>query len=151
MPVLTTFPWISSTEFPVRAPPTLSAISERLWLWSLSTSPATSSRPNRGRGSSTTGEPSSSARRSRWRAISSRWSKPSSLPATGGTRPPTSAEERRARHNMAYWLGRDYLGLGIGAVSTVGDLRWRNAPKLAPYLAALASGLRPPRELEQLD
>jgi oxygen-independent coproporphyrinogen-3 oxidase len=58
---------------------------------------------------------------------------------------------RRARHNMAYWLGRDYLGLGIGAVSTVGDLRWRNAPKLAPYLAALASGLRPPRELEQLD
>ena len=60
-------------------------------------------------------------------------------------------EGRQARHNMAYWLGRDYLGLGIGAVSTVGDLRWRNAPKLAPYLAALASGLRPPRELEQLD
>ena len=60
-------------------------------------------------------------------------------------------EERQARHNMAYWLGRDYLGLGIGAVSTVGDLRWRNAPKLAPYLVALASGLRPPRELEQLD
>ena len=58
---------------------------------------------------------------------------------------------RQARHNMAYWLGRDYLGLGIGAVSTVGDLRSRNAPKLAPYLAALASGLRPPRELEQLD
>ena len=58
---------------------------------------------------------------------------------------------RQARHNMAYWLGRDYFGLGIGAVSTVGDLRSRNAPKLAPYLAALASGLRPPRELEQLD
>jgi oxygen-independent coproporphyrinogen-3 oxidase len=60
-------------------------------------------------------------------------------------------EGRQARHNMAYWLGRDYLGIGIGAVSTVGDLRWRNAPKLGPYLAALASGLRPPRELEQLD
>jgi oxygen-independent coproporphyrinogen-3 oxidase len=58
---------------------------------------------------------------------------------------------RQARHNMGYWLARDYLGLGIGAVSTVGDLRWRNAPKLAPYLAALASGRRPPRELEQLD
>jgi oxygen-independent coproporphyrinogen-3 oxidase len=60
-------------------------------------------------------------------------------------------EGRQARHNMAYWLGRDYLGLGIGAVSTVADLRWRNAPKLAPYLAALASGVRPPREIEQLD
>jgi oxygen-independent coproporphyrinogen III oxidase len=60
-------------------------------------------------------------------------------------------EGRQARHNMAYWLGRDYLGLGIGAVSTVGDLRWRNAPKLAQYLTALASGVRPPRELEQVD
>ena len=26
----------------------------------------------------------------------------------------------RARHNLAYWLGRDYVGIGIGAVSTVG-------------------------------
>jgi oxygen-independent coproporphyrinogen-3 oxidase len=60
-------------------------------------------------------------------------------------------EGRQSRHNMAYWLARDYLGLGIGAVSTVGEHRWRNAPKLAPYLAALASGRRPPRELEQLD
>jgi oxygen-independent coproporphyrinogen-3 oxidase len=60
-------------------------------------------------------------------------------------------EGRQSRHNMAYWLARDYLGLGIGAVSTVGEQRWRNAPKLAPYLAALASGRRPPRELEQLD
>jgi oxygen-independent coproporphyrinogen-3 oxidase len=58
---------------------------------------------------------------------------------------------RRSRHNLAYWLGRDYLGLGIGAVSTVAGLRWRNAPRLAAYLAALAEGRRPPRELEPLD
>ena len=57
----------------------------------------------------------------------------------------------RARHNLAYWLGRDYLGLGIGAVSTIGGLRRRNAPKVGPYLAALAAGQAPPRELEQLD
>jgi oxygen-independent coproporphyrinogen-3 oxidase len=57
----------------------------------------------------------------------------------------------RARHNLGYWLGRDYVGLGIGAVSTVGGLRWRNAPRLAPYLASLACGERPPRELEPLD
>ena len=46
----------------------------------------------------------------------------------------------RSRHNLGYWLGRDYLGIGVGAVSTVGGLRWRNAPSLPRYLAALAPG-----------
>jgi oxygen-independent coproporphyrinogen-3 oxidase len=58
---------------------------------------------------------------------------------------------REARHNLGYWLGRDYLGLGIGAVSTVGARRWRNAPKLAGYAEALAASAPPPRELELLD
>jgi oxygen-independent coproporphyrinogen-3 oxidase len=57
----------------------------------------------------------------------------------------------RARHNLAYWLGRDYLGLGIGAVSTVSSRRWRNAPKLGAYGEALRAGHRPPREVELLD
>ncbi len=57
----------------------------------------------------------------------------------------------RARHNLAYWRGRDYLGLGIGAVSTVAGRRWRNAPRLASYLRALAAGSPPPREVEVLD
>jgi putative oxygen-independent coproporphyrinogen III oxidase len=56
----------------------------------------------------------------------------------------------RSRHNLAYWTGRDYLGLGIGAVSTVGEQRWRNAPRLRGYLDALAANRPPPRELEQL-
>jgi oxygen-independent coproporphyrinogen-3 oxidase len=58
---------------------------------------------------------------------------------------------RQSRHNLAYWLGRDYLGLGVGAVSTVGGLRWRNSPRLPAYLAALAEGRRPEREEERLD
>jgi oxygen-independent coproporphyrinogen-3 oxidase len=57
----------------------------------------------------------------------------------------------RARHNLAYWLGRDYLGIGVGAVSTIGGRRWRNAPSLPRYLAALSRGERPQRELEELD
>jgi oxygen-independent coproporphyrinogen III oxidase len=57
---------------------------------------------------------------------------------------------RRSRHNLAYWLGRDYLGLGIGAVSTADGFRWRNAPSLGRYLAALERGERPPSELEEL-
>jgi oxygen-independent coproporphyrinogen-3 oxidase len=56
----------------------------------------------------------------------------------------------RARHNLAYWLGRDYLGLGIGAVSTIGGVRRRNAPSLPRYLAALGRGEAPPREIEPL-
>jgi oxygen-independent coproporphyrinogen III oxidase len=60
-------------------------------------------------------------------------------------------EGRQARHNLGYWLGRDYLGLGIGAVSTVGSVRWRNAPRLAPYLGALEAETRPPRDVEELD
>lgn len=56
----------------------------------------------------------------------------------------------RSRHNLAYWRGRDYVGLGIGAVSTVSGLRWRTTPKLGAYLAALAGGNEPPRELEEL-
>jgi oxygen-independent coproporphyrinogen-3 oxidase len=57
----------------------------------------------------------------------------------------------RAGHNLAYWRGRDYLGLGIGAVSTIDGVRRRNTPRLAGYLAALARREPPPRELEPLD
>ena len=65
---------------------------------------------------------------------------------------PERAEGRdlRARHNLAYWRGRDYLGIGIGAVSTVRGRRWRTTPRLGLYLAALRRGHVPPRELEPL-
>ena len=56
----------------------------------------------------------------------------------------------RARHNLAYWRGRDYLGLGIGAVSTIRGQRWRTTPRLSAYLAALGCGEVPPREYEPL-
>jgi oxygen-independent coproporphyrinogen-3 oxidase len=53
---------------------------------------------------------------------------------------------RRALHNLGYWLGRDYLGIGIGAVSTVDGERRRNTPKLARYLAGECD-----REIEVID
>ncbi|MGZ4291519.1 MAG: radical SAM family heme chaperone HemW [Gaiellaceae bacterium] len=67
-------------------------------------------------------------------------------------RSPESAGGRdlRARHNLGYWLGHDYLGLGVGAVSTIENRRWRNAPSLRRYLDALGRGDRPQRELEEL-
>lgn len=57
----------------------------------------------------------------------------------------------RARHNLAYWWGRDYLGIGVGAVSTVDGVRHRNLPGLGRYVDALGAGCRPPRETEVLD
>jgi oxygen-independent coproporphyrinogen III oxidase len=57
----------------------------------------------------------------------------------------------RSRHNLAYWLGREYLGIGIGAVSTVAGRRWRNTPRLPAYLEALEAASPPPREVEELD
>jgi len=65
---------------------------------------------------------------------------------------PESAGGRdlRARHNLGYWLGRDYLGLGVGAVSTIEGVRRRNAPGVPRYLEALGRGEPPERELEPL-
>jgi oxygen-independent coproporphyrinogen-3 oxidase len=57
----------------------------------------------------------------------------------------------RARHNLAYWTGRDYLGIGMGAVSTVHGARSTNTPGLGRYVDAALAGRRPPREVEHLD
>ena len=57
----------------------------------------------------------------------------------------------RSRHNLGYWLGHDYLGIGIGAVSTIENVRRRNAPRLLAYLEALERGERPPADREPLD
>jgi putative oxygen-independent coproporphyrinogen III oxidase len=62
----------------------------------------------------------------------------------------SGGRDLRSRHNLAYWRGRDYLGLGIGAVSTVDGMRWRNTPKLGAYVSALARGEAPAREPEPL-
>ena len=40
-----------------------------------------------------------------------------------------------SRHNLGYWLGRDYLGLGTAAASAYGALRWRNSTDTAYYIA----------------
>jgi oxygen-independent coproporphyrinogen-3 oxidase len=53
---------------------------------------------------------------------------------------------RRSEHNLGYWLGHDYLGIGVGAVSTLGHERRRNTPKLSRYLRGDYG-----RELEPLD
>lgn len=39
------------------------------------------------------------------------------------------------RHNVGYWIRRDYLGFGIGAASLIGNVRFQNGRDLNAYLA----------------
>ncbi len=51
--------------------------------------------------------------------------------------------EAQCRHNLAYWRGDDWWGIGPGAHSHVGGVRWWNAKHPARYTAALAEGRLP--------
>jgi oxygen-independent coproporphyrinogen-3 oxidase len=55
-----------------------------------------------------------------------------------------------SRHNLAYWRGADYLGLGPSACSTVGTWRWKNVPDTAAYRERIARGASVREELEEL-
>jgi oxygen-independent coproporphyrinogen-3 oxidase len=46
----------------------------------------------------------------------------------------------QCRHNLGYWEGRDYLGLGPSAVSTLAGRRWSNPASLAEYSQAARVG-----------
>lgn len=51
---------------------------------------------------------------------------------------------------MAYWRGRDHVGLGVGAVGTRGSVRRRNAPGVDRYVAAVRGGGAAPHSVEEL-
>ena len=57
----------------------------------------------------------------------------------------------RCRHNLGYWRGDDWWGVGPGAHSHVAGLRWWNVKHPAPYAARLASGRSPAAGRELLD
>jgi putative oxygen-independent coproporphyrinogen III oxidase len=49
----------------------------------------------------------------------------------------------RCRHNMGYWEGRPYLGLGAGAHSYRDGVRWWNVRPPQQYMSMVAAGDRP--------
>ncbi|MGV3733217.1 MAG: radical SAM family heme chaperone HemW [Microcella sp.] len=57
----------------------------------------------------------------------------------------------RSRHNRAYWLGHDWWGVGPGAHSHVGGVRWWNVKHPAAYAQRLAAGLSPAAGRETLE
>ena len=43
--------------------------------------------------------------------------------------------DRECRHNLGYWERKDYLGIGLGASSLIGNVRYKNTDDLQKYLA----------------
>lgn len=58
---------------------------------------------------------------------------------------------RECRHNLAYWLGHDYLGLGPSAFSTVGDSRWKSVSDTSEYIRRVEAGEETSDFRESLD
>jgi oxygen-independent coproporphyrinogen-3 oxidase len=57
----------------------------------------------------------------------------------------------RCLHNLAYWRGGDWWGVGPGAHSHVGGVRWWNVKHPRAYADRLAQGLAPALAREVLD
>ena len=57
----------------------------------------------------------------------------------------------RCRHNLLYWTGGDWWGVGPGAHSHVAGARWWNVKHPAAYAERLAAGRSPALDQEVLD
>jgi len=61
-----------------------------------------------------------------------------------------ATEAARCRHNLLYWTGGDWWGLGPGAHSHVGGVRWWNVRHPAAYAGRLRAGHSPGQGREVL-
>ncbi|MDO4411734.1 radical SAM family heme chaperone HemW [Cutibacterium sp.] len=64
---------------------------------------------------------------------------------------PRGDRDHRCRHNMGYWLGYDWWGIGPGAHSHVNGTRWWNVKHPATYRSRLADGRLPVEDYEVLN
>jgi putative oxygen-independent coproporphyrinogen III oxidase len=55
----------------------------------------------------------------------------------------STGPEFRSRHNLAYWRSQDWWGIGPGAHSHVGGVRWWNVKHPAAYAGRMSDGLSP--------
>ena len=60
-------------------------------------------------------------------------------------------DDHRSRHNLAYWRGHDWWGIGPGAHSHVGGVRWWNVKHPAAYAERMHLGVSPAAGREVLD
>ncbi|WP_105033841.1 radical SAM family heme chaperone HemW [Cryobacterium aureum] len=62
-----------------------------------------------------------------------------------------TSNAHRSRHNLAYWTGQDWWGVGPGAHSHVGGVRWWNVKHPAAYSERMLGGRSPAAGRETLD
>jgi oxygen-independent coproporphyrinogen-3 oxidase len=62
-----------------------------------------------------------------------------------------ASEPARCRHNGLYWTSADWWGVGPGAHSHVGGVRWWNVKHPAAWARRLAAGQSPAQAREVLD
>lgn len=60
-------------------------------------------------------------------------------------------EAARCRHNLLYWRGGDWWGIGPGAHSHIGGVRFWNVRNPRTYAARIADGVSPAQAREVLD
>ncbi len=61
-----------------------------------------------------------------------------------------ASPDAMCRHNLLYWTGGDWWGVGPGAHSHVGGTRWWNVRHPAAYAARIAAGVSPGQAREIL-
>ena len=83
-----------------------------------------------------------------WYEVSN-WAKGTPLP--GEPPVPELVEGHRSRHNLAYWQGHDWWGVGPGAHSHIGGVRWWNVKHPAAYADRILAGHSPAAGRETLD
>jgi oxygen-independent coproporphyrinogen-3 oxidase len=54
------------------------------------------------------------------------------------------------RHNLLYWTGENYIGLGPSAASHVDGWRWKNRPHLGQWETSIESDQLPAADIEHL-
>ncbi|AYG05094.1 radical SAM family heme chaperone HemW [Gryllotalpicola protaetiae] len=59
--------------------------------------------------------------------------------------------QHRSRHNLGYWRGADWWGIGPGAHSHIGGVRWWNVKHPAAYAQRVLAGESPAAGRETLD
>jgi oxygen-independent coproporphyrinogen-3 oxidase len=61
-----------------------------------------------------------------------------------------AAPGQECRHNLMYWNGGSYIGLGPSAASHIHGVRWKNRPHLGEWENAIAAGAFPATDVETL-